>query len=100
MAVEKCCRYWCKSLSNYLIFCFKVYLDIFGKSGKKLYVNIGHNSWENWTTILDCDGQSALKEAERINSFKSDHPGITGLLLRNLEPSLVIFDLVIILYCI
>lgn len=78
---------------TYLIFYFIEYLDNFGKSGKKLYVNFGRDNYTAWYKILDCDGMNALNDAEGINSFKSKHPGITGLLLESLEPDFVIIDL-------
>lgn len=69
------------------------YLDILRESGKKLYVNFGRDNYTSWIKILNCDENSALKEAEGINAFISKHPGIKGLLLRNLEPDFVIIDL-------
>lgn len=45
--------------------------------------------------MLNCDEQNAIKDADAIKSFTSKHKGIKGLLLRNLEPYVVINDLII-----
>lgn len=74
---------------------FIEYLDKLGESDKKLYINFGRDEYKSWTKILDLDGRNAIKEAEAINSFTSKHKGIKGLLLRNLEPEVVIIGLII-----
>lgn len=87
----------CESLNTNLIFLVVEYLDTLENTGKKLYTSIGHENYTQWTKILDCNGQNAIKDANGINAFISHHPGIKGLLFRKLQPD-VIIDLVINLY--
>lgn len=64
-------------------------MDILSHFGKPLFVNIGHDGFLEWTAILDCDGKNALKDATGIKNFFSKYQGITGLLLRSLEPEVI-----------
>lgn len=64
-----------------------------GQSGKKLYVNFLRMHYDDWIKLMECVEENALKDAKGINDYTSNHPGITGLLLRRLEPYVIIdFD--------
>lgn len=66
-----------------------VFLDMLCKSGKKVYVHFGHESFGEWSltlACLSCDETSAVDEAAGINGYINCHPGITGFVLRNLVP--------------
>lgn len=70
--------------------CVKDCLDKLRESGKNVYVNYErHGNYAAWGSVLDCIGQNgtnAAKEAESLNAFMEDHSGITGLLMKYLEP--------------
>lgn len=78
-----------------MFFSFVEYLDVFARTGKKIYAYIRRDNYTEWMKMLDCDGQNAMKDADGIEAFNTHHPGIKGLLLRALQPN-VIIDLVVI----
>lgn len=65
-------------------------MDEICETGKNVYVCYGHKTYSEWSLILacmDCDSSNAVEETEGLNAFLKDHPGITGLVLKNLEPT-------------
>jgi len=51
---------------------------------------ISHDNREEWTKVLGCDNSSkfnADKEMEGIKTFLDDNPGIKGLIICSLEPT-------------
>lgn len=75
-------------------FCL-VFLDMLLKSGKPTYVYYGHWTYQAWGYILacmTCNDMNALDEVEGIKGYLGEHQGITGFLLRNLEPDMASID--------
>lgn len=62
------------------------------QSGKRVFANIGPDNYTMWTKILVCDAKDAEKGSDEIKTYLSPETGITGLLLRNFEPAVVIID--------
>lgn len=60
-----------------------------------MFSEFGRNNYGSWAEFLDVDGINAMKQADFLKNFITEHPGLTGLMLINLEPTIVIFDLVI-----
>lgn len=72
---------------------YKVYLDMLCKSGKDVFINYGHDSYGYWTAALACmacDDMNAVDESKGLIAFLGEHPGIKGMMLRNLEPWVII----------
>jgi hypothetical protein len=59
------------------------------KSSKNVFVIYGHATQEEWSQVLACEacnnGTNSQDEMKGLKSFLDQHPGIKGLLIRNLE---------------
>lgn len=69
--------------------CVAVSLERLLKGGKNVYVSYGHKNYGEWSLILACmacDETNAMDEVEGIKGYMKAHPGITGIVLRKLEP--------------
>lgn len=63
-------------------------MDELGLTGKNVYIIYSHRTNGEWGLILAglaCDDTNALDESIGINAFVKEHPGIKGLIIRNLD---------------
>lgn len=71
-----------------ILYCTGV-LDLLLKNGKPVYVFFGMDTQEIWAQILGCDGSDGLtaayKDMEGLKTYMEAHPGIVGLVLKQLE---------------